>query len=196
MAVQRYEQSPSSGYLRNGEILSGLRIPTIQWQFESKIDLREERDLTVISHPYVVVVSQECDLYWDYVARSRDDSSGEGLGNKDISEILVADLYTMAELTASSDIRVKAWGRIKKLENPRYHSLEAATDEDEGIDIPERSVDFKSMFGVDPNLMYSLLAQDDIQRLGRLANGYRLQMIQRLMAYQGRVDLPDDFEET
>lgn len=192
MTVQRYENPPSNGRLQNGEILRGLSIPTPKWPFESDIDFDQEILFPQILHPYVVVVSQECDLYWDYLDRLSGESTGERR-NKEIPEILVAEMFNVAELRESANINGGLWKEIKKHQNSRFHYF-PPSEPDTNPEVTELAADFKSVFGVDPNLLYSLLKQSRIDRVATLQTDFRRQLNQRLMNWLGRVDLPDDFE--
>jgi hypothetical protein len=68
--------SSSRGALHQGEVLSGVkqyvRVPS-----EDAV-----AKFMVIVHPYCVILSQECDLDWDFSARAEvDDSSPKLLSN-------------------------------------------------------------------------------------------------------------------
>jgi hypothetical protein len=59
-----YQASDKGSSLRQGEILTGV----IQYRPVISELLQEEQELSfdAVLHPYAIVVTQDCDLDWDY----------------------------------------------------------------------------------------------------------------------------------
>jgi hypothetical protein len=60
-----YDRSLPDGPLRQGEILSNV----IQLKLDLSTIDDEDKRFDPIVHPYAVIVSQDCDLDWDFKAR-------------------------------------------------------------------------------------------------------------------------------
>jgi hypothetical protein len=67
--VAIYAPSPNDGTLRQGELLSALI--QVRLSLATVVDEPEAPEFETIVHPFAIVVSQDCDLDWDFKARQR-----------------------------------------------------------------------------------------------------------------------------
>lgn len=118
--VSIYLPSPTSGALRQGEILSYL--------IEANLDigvLKDTQTFEVVSkvHPYVIVMTQDCDLDWDYKERLKEGQSEEDT-NKRIPNVFFCELETASVLRDRPKVTSDIWKRIANNRDERYHFFE------------------------------------------------------------------------
>ena len=103
--------------LRQGEILSEL--------IEARIDLStlqaETLGLQLYSHPYALILTQDCDLDQDFKARL-----GLNKPDKLIPAVLFCEVFTAEELRGTGGITSDMWRRISQNKDERYHFLQKA----------------------------------------------------------------------
>ena len=101
-----------TGSLRQGEILSHLT--------QIKLDVSSlGHDMPVVvrvEHPYAIVITQDCDLDWDFRARE-----GDGKEEKLVPSVLLCQMMTAAELRGSEGMNSSRWSNVKINKNERYH---------------------------------------------------------------------------
>ena len=150
--------------------------------------------------PYGFILSQECDLQWDYEAHN-----GEKVKhNSFLNSILCCPAYHATDLMEGTHLyeeknyKMREFGKPGKKENtswkfvkqnsdPRYHYLEPFKVED--IVIPELVLDFKHYYSVPRDLFYSL--KDGIEYKARLNIPFREFVSQRFAYYLSRIGLPE-----
>lgn len=85
-----YLGSDKGSSLRQGEILTGV------FQYNPVIDEipkeSQELSFTPIFHPYAIVITQDCDLDWDYKARVTNNNPAKFLNSIILCEIGTAEL--------------------------------------------------------------------------------------------------------
>lgn len=154
-------------------------------------------DISLIRYPYVVVLSQECDLRQDYSQRSAHSEQPLN-GDKLIRSVIVAPLYNFEHFREGSHYSnlgykmtdeyrspAKTPARIlMQNNNPRYHYLEF----DESIPIVKSIIDFKHFFTVDISTLYSLKKANYICSIDV---PYRERISQRFANFLSRIGLPD-----
>jgi hypothetical protein len=94
--------------LRQGELITDL----IQYIYQPTSELAD-----VTAHPLVIVLSQDCDLLWDFEQRIKG-----GQGN--LNGVLVYEVHVASEFKGTlpgGDI----WRRLIQNKDERYHFLEA-----------------------------------------------------------------------
>jgi hypothetical protein len=185
---QIYVPCFQDGPLRQGEIVIGL----IQARLNIDSINSPEPIVDYIIHPYAIVVSQDCDLSWDY--RARQDQAEV---HKLIPNILFCEVSTAEELRGrgpEAGINRKTWNDVKNNKHERYHFLQAiARDEDVmGEGLPELGIDFKRYFTIPAAEVYIRLNSNEIQRRCRLVSPYLEHFSTRFAYYQFRVALPAD----
>lgn len=183
-----YSPSQTDTSLKQGEIVSNL--PQIVLSPESFLS-EEEKDLKVLKriHPLAIVLTQDCDLEWDFRERKQDEPKPEKL----IPSILFCEIHTAEELSSSPDINSKIWARVKRNKDERYQFLNRITpvDDAHGIGIQELGIDFKRYFTVPTDELYSRFEQDTKRRCF-LNSPYSQHLISRFFYFQSRIGLPED----
>ena len=184
-----YDESPTNGPLRQGEILKGIR----EVRFK-EIDVPDEITSELISvpievhiHPRAIVLSPDCDLHWDYHARQGGDSPGTKL----MSHVLLCDLEDEAALREARVPSSKQRRMIKQNRDERYHYFRLS-ETDSGSAIDEFYIDFKKMFALPTEYIFH---ESDTRRIGRIAvlrPPWNQHLIDRFTYFLGRVGLPDD----
>lgn len=195
--VPKYIPSEPSGAIRQGEIISGLIVTRI----DPTTMFQEEPDFIPEQHPYVIVVSQDCDLDWDYKARLPENVKDLKQRHKILPNILFCMMTTARQLRdrdndipKDKEMNSNAWDQIRINKHERYHFFESI---DSGLDsrregIPELGVDFKRYFSVSTDEVYTQLNQNALQRC-RLNSPYLEHFSTRFCYYQFRIALPGDY---
>lgn len=162
----------------------------------------DEQRLVVeqILFPWVCVLTQECDLQWDYSARWRGDAPPDY--GQALLSVLAAPMYNADHLksgTHLSDLRIRArddapfvcryiptkeWkSYTTRNRDPRYHYMNPP----ESTALPPVVIDFKHYFG----LSAEVLARSPEKCLGVLGRLDRIHLSQRFASFLTRVGLPD-----
>lgn len=172
------------GALHQGEVLSGV----IQYVRVPAEDDTVPRFLPTV-HPYCVVLSQECDLDWDFTARADADQSSAKL----LTNVLCCTAAGESEVRRSKGLNSTIWGRVKKNKDERYQYLEECPSDVDatGIGIPLLVLDFKGYFSIPTTEIYEQLQEDAVQRC-RLTTPYAEHLSLRFAFFQARVALPRD----
>lgn len=176
---------PNSPYLRQGEIIEGLFELQIQIPSEPSIDLNQPAKLDRIDHPYSIVVSQDCDLEWDYKARSEEASE-----DKLLTHVLFCALFTPDETKSRSGKMSQLWKRVIQNQDERYHHLDEAPVNGTEENLPELIADFKTTFSLPVEFVYWLVSTSQAIRKGALFSPYLEDFIHRLYSFLGRVATP------
>ncbi len=164
--------------------------------------LSEKKQLDVLSTPYALVLTQECDLKWDYEGHGGDKKKH----NQYLNSILCCPAYPETELREGTHLyEVKgedhkmrefvapgkkentSWKQVKQNSDPRYHYLQRFLVDD--IVIPELVLDFKHYYSVPRDLFY--LRKDEAEYLARLNVPFRELVSQRFAYFLSRVGLPE-----
>ena len=133
---------PGSDWLRQGEILEGLlELRAVPTQGSTKDDL--DVDIETAPHPLAVVVSQDCDLEWDYKARR-----GLVVPHELLSHILFCDLYEHGQVRTREDVKSDIWKRIRQNQDERHHSFPGVSAENGDVILSPVIMDFKSYFSM------------------------------------------------
>jgi hypothetical protein len=145
--------------------------------------------VTVVQ-PYVVVLTQDCDLLQDYERRQ----SGE-------SGTLNGILFYEAQPTPDARLGMPRggdiWKRVYNNKDERYHYLEKvpANCDCLGQGLPDLVIDFKRCFTLDiPEIYRQLSAGERARRRTRLETPYREHLQARVAFYLQRVGIPRPHE--
>lgn len=168
--------------LRQGEIITGIT----QFLYDSGTEL-----IQPLSHAYVVVLNQDCDLLWDFENRN---------GGKDSP--LHSVLFYIAERTSDKRTKVaqgsEIWKRVTRNTDERYHVLSPVDPsrdlEKEGC--PSLAIDFKAFFTIPPDEVYRQIGAGTAKRRARLNGPYREHLQSRAAYYSQRVSLPTQHRVT
>jgi hypothetical protein len=173
-----------AGALRQGEIISDFMQP--------HVDIEKLRagtvELVPVTHLYVIVLSQDCDLGQDFSRRT--------FGQ--VENLLDSVLFCAA--TAADDdfrygilgVNSTEWKKLRENREPRFHFLRSVVQGDDlaATGLPELVVDFKRYFALPTPEAYYWL-ESSIRRC-RLESPYLEHLSNRFGAYISRVGLPVD----
>lgn len=148
-------------------------------------------NISKVIFPYVIVLTQDCDLQQDYEFRCSKKSSQD----KYLISILVAPLYNfehfcqgdhLIEIGIKSSIinKKKTPGEnLIKNQTPRYHYL------DFGLESPvvPSVIDFKHYFSISTDIAYRLKKQYFVFSVSQL---YREDISHRFASFLSRIGLP------
>jgi len=151
-------------------------------------------EISKIIFPYVIVLTQDCDLNQDYTVRwSKRDSDNE---DKKIFSVIVAPLYNLEhvfngvhlseiEMKMAPITRNKTPGKnLKNNQTPRYHYLEFPSN----IPIVPSIIDFKHYFTVNVEYLKRHKKSNFICQVREL---YREDISQRFSSFLSRIGLPE-----
>lgn len=184
-----YRSPVSVGPLRQGEILSSVDQHVIQLSeqvVEASVTFR------VKSHPFAVVLSQDCDLAQDFSGRASGLSSAVRQLIDDVllcAVDLADNMKTGGSIATGSDI----WKRIVQNKDDRFQYLRAvaADNDSQGAGIPPLLIDFKRAFTIPTEVLYGLLGKT-IKRRTVLTSPYLEHLSSRYAYFISGVALPRD----
>lgn len=144
-----------------------------------------------IEIPYFVVLTQSCDLEWDFKDRYKRSSEKR---DKFIQSILVCPAYVAesfkggqhleSQSLVMQDYHGKTWPLIKDNNNSRYHFLK----KNEELGIPDLVIDFKQYYTIPTHILYKFYKQHYV---GSLMPLFREALSHRFAFYLSRIGLPD-----
>ena len=187
---------PSSGALRQGEILSEV------WEYRvdfPSVKLPSHYTVQPIEYPRLIVMAADCDLLWDYESRQRigRNEVDESNENSILPHILLCRAYEQAEIrNTRPTINSSIWQRISKNQDERYHHLNAAdVGGDPTNNLPDLYLDFKKSLSIPTSHIYSgMESSDESSRINRIAIVppiYVHDMMHRFYGFLSRVGTPD-----
>ena len=149
---------------------------------------------SIIKFPLVIVLTQDCDLTWDYASRNRE----KGDQDKYLFSVIVAPLYNYDHFSTGdhlSELGQKMRALSPKLtatenknlmsnETPRYHYLEF----DDAVPIVNSVIDFKHYFTVSVTKLQEHKKSHYVCSVSEL---FRERISQRFSNYLSRIGLPD-----
>jgi len=151
-------------------------------------------EISKIVFPFVVVLTQDCDLNQDYTIRWA--KNGGSNHDKKIISVIVAPLYNVEHVYSGEHLseldmimaeikKGKTPGKtLRQNQTPRYHYLEFPTD----IPIVSSVIDFKHYFTVNVEYLKKHKKTNFICQIGPL---YREDVSQRFSSYLSRIGLPE-----
>lgn len=178
--------------MRQGEILANVReyVPTL--------DAIDGGDLVinVIEHPFLLIVSQDCDLDWDYNANNylADDASGEQIVDnpRSITSVLCCELHEAGAIRHREGVNSGMWKQIRNNSDERYQFL-STIEVSDGLPhgMPETCIDFKRFVSIRPSILYRQIRNHTCVRRGVLMSPYMEQVCRRYSCYASRIALPE-----
>ena len=189
---------PQSGALRQGEILGDIwdhvpRYPPMESQPGQSFSIDS------VHYEYVVVMSPDCDLEWDFKARFPDQESREQLIpqsnisdlSASLSHVFLARFYRQEKIRSSikgSDI----WKRIEQNQDERYHHFKAAPVNElpESV-LPDLYIDFKKALAIPTKSLYEGLRAQGIKRIALIPDIYIHDLMHRYYGFLSRIALPE-----
>lgn len=179
-----YSPSVPGAALRQGEILSGMEQVRLSLSSVGTDQLRVE----LVNHPYAIIVSQDCDLEWDFKARHNCATV-----DKLIPSVLFCEVVAAEALRGRPDIKSDIWRRIQTNKDERYHFLQAVGSNQDypGEGLPELGIDFKRFFTIPTDEVYRRF-ELGCRRRCRLVSPYAEHLSTRYCCYLFRIALPAD----
>lgn len=179
---------------RSERISQGDIIQDVEF-IEYAIEKEGVVEISKIKFPYVIVLTQDCDLEQDYKNRTDSNSSNQ---DKHLISVIVAPLYNiehvfdgkhLSELglqmqSISKNPKKTDHNNLKKNNNPRYHFLEF----DESIKIVDSVIDFKHYFTVNASYLKESKKNNFVGKVDAL---YREDISQRFASFLSRIGLPE-----
>jgi hypothetical protein len=185
-----YQPSNRNTSLKQGEILTNVTQyrPVVD---ELSQDLQELSFETIL-HPYAIVVTQDCDLDWDYTARQDDSAQLSKL----LNSIILCEISSAQEVRATDNMNSKEWGLVSSQRHERFYFFEKILPECEleQMGLPELTADFKKVFGIDAATLYRQLELGIVKRRAVLYSPYLEHFSTRYHSFHGRVALPSQYE--
>jgi len=169
-----------------GRILQGDILRDVKFNYAI-----QENSIIKYFVPYMIVLSQDCDLKQDF-NNHMDDSSNKK-HDKYLPSILVCPAYLSDDFRKgkhleSFDLKMesknsKQFKDIKNNQNPRYHYLEHYPE----YQIPSLVLDFKHYYTFHTEYLYSIYGNHYMSSLNEL---FREALSQRFSYYLSRIGLP------
>jgi hypothetical protein len=194
-----YDVPPQFGALRQGEILTGIceyrpRLAPIAQTHQTGVDV------VPIHHPYMIIMTADCDLDWDFKARFANQQAEEFYDDEVILQhealpaiiphILLCEVYDSAAVRArvpASDI----WKRIRQNQDERYHYFQATSIGEPSIDqLSDVCLDFKKTLALPTQSIYNGICAHGIHRFAIVPPIYIHDLMHRFYGFLSRVGLP------
>jgi hypothetical protein len=170
--------------LRQGEVLTSF----IRYELDVE-KLRERQPIEVfqVTHPIVVVLSQDCDLEQDFTRRQKGKSD-----NLLASVLFCSVAMNDDEFRHGTGLGTKEWKKVVENREPRLHYLRAVPQADDALNegLPDLIVDFRQYFSLPTEEAY--FCAQAARRRCRLDTPYAEHLSQRFFSHMGRVALPLD----
>jgi hypothetical protein len=186
-----YRASNEKEALRQGEILTGI-IQFVPIPAESSSDEKNIQFKSIL-HPYAIIITQDCDLDWDYTARQ----SG-GKANKLLNSVIFCEVYTAEDIRydKNREMNSSEWNLVKTNRHQQYHFFEKVPSDCDLTEkgLPELTVDFKKVFAIDAEYLYHQISSRIARRLTLLECRYLEHFSHRYHDYHGRVALPAQYQ--
>jgi hypothetical protein len=179
------------GRLRQGDIIQNVEY--LEYTKESNGVI----EVSKIVFPYVIILTQDCDLLQDYNYRNIEKNNED----KYLLSVLVAPLYnyehvcdgnhlTNLGINSSTIDRKRTSGkRLRQNQTPRYHYLEFES----GSPLVPSVIDFKHYFAVSVEHMNECKEKYFVCSVTEL---YREDILQRFASFLSRIGLPELSSET
>ena len=182
-----------SGRIRQGDI-----FPNVPY-YESYTETNGEFELVVYDFPYVIVLTQDCDLQQNKTAREKAADRSQFIENdKHLISVIVAPLYNSEHLFLGRHLDLlgivsqaqnsKLKKPITNNQNPRYHYMEF----DDSVVVPNSVVDFKHYFTISVGWLETNIER----RVCGIDPLYRELISQRFSNYLSRIGLPNSNERS
>jgi len=182
----------NDGQIHQGDIYRNIQC------IEQAEEINGEITIITITYPYVIILSQECDLHEDYEKRFEDkEQDGIIYADKLLGHVLAVPLYNYSHFiegkhleklgydmsTNFSNKKSTAHKSLIQNEISRYHYFNLPSD----ADMVDCVADFKHFFTVNLSYLYSI--KEDQERVS-IDVLFRERISQRFTNYLARIGLP------
>lgn len=169
-----------------GDILRDIEY--IEWITENPEE--EKLQIPKIQLPYIVVLTQDCDLEQDYNSKQDNNRENE---DKFLQSILVCPAYMATSVKEGTHLKdyglnrqripSNQFGEVKKNHMYRYHYLESDIE----LQIPEMVIDFKQYYTIPRDKLYEFYKTKYLATINYL---FRESLSKRFAYYLSRIGLP------
>ena len=152
-------------------------------------------------HPYIIILTQDCDLGHDYFSRYPDNTKFD---NEDmetrfrenperyrLSQIIVCVAQQESEIKSSAyEMNSKIFYRVKNNQEQRFHHLgpwRISKQENSSLDL---YVDFKRTFSLQTSSLYNSVYQQPNRRIALVPQPQILDLSHRHACFFSRIPLP------
>lgn len=182
--LPKYSKCTNSGRLSQGEILSGLVHIR---QLVDSIGSDVGPILDEITHPYAIILTQDCDLESDFGRGESDRQIGMSLPS-----VLFCEATILTSLRSNLPLGTHIWKRITQNKDERYQCLEAVPADVDSIGDGTEAlgIDFKRYFTIPTIEVYKRVELLQVKRRCRLVTPYAEQLSTRFFNFQARIALP------
>lgn len=149
-------------------------------------------EIISITLPYAIVLTQDCDLEWDYEKRSNTPDKVL-TDDKTLQSILICPAYIAEQLQNGEHLKAldltmqkwasDLWKHIRRNQNERFHFLEEDTENN----MPNLVIDFKHYYTVPAEDIYSIA---DAKYKISIKLLFREDISRRFANYLSRIGLP------
>jgi hypothetical protein len=138
-------------------------------------------------HPLAIVMSQDCDLVQDHLARD-----GKAKEDKTIPNVLFCEVVTAVALKGNVDDR--QWKSIKINDNKRFQFLQRIEPINDALStgLSEMGIDFKRYFTMPTDEVYLRIKLGEAKRRSVLVSPYLEHLSSRFAFFLSRVALEED----
>ncbi|NEP57662.1 MAG: hypothetical protein F6K31_11660 [Symploca sp. SIO2G7] len=185
-----YQVPEKGSSVRQGEILTGV----IQYKpvVDELLQGQQELSFEAVCHPYAIVVTQDCDLDWDYKARWSENIQQSKL----LNSIILCEIETARVIRDTTDnMNSATWKLVSSHRHERFYFFEKILPEcefeQEGL--PELTADFKRVFGIDAATLYHQIELGIVKRRAVLISPYLEHFSRRYHSFHSRVALPSQY---
>lgn len=182
----------ADGALRQGELICGLHEYRPVESGNQGSTAGDSIQVTRRVHPYAIVMSQDCDLEQDHLARV---AQGGGVlaGGPDrlLPNVIFCEVVEASTLRLQDGLNSDLWRRVLRNSHQRYQYLSKvppARDRSR-TGLPDLGIDFKKYFTVPTSFVYEQLSTT-VERRCRLVSPYLEHLSTRFSYYQFRIALP------
>lgn len=178
-----FEASKVNSALTQGELLSNVLV--------GRLDLNclfePEKAVELVTHPFVVVLSQDCDLETDFLKRIGKRKTGSLLPN-----ILLCEADYAENLRGDAGLKSAQWKLVRQNDFDRFHYLRGISPEHDAVGegITPLAIDFKKYFTVPGAELYLRIGEGQARRRAALISPYKEHISSRFYAFQSRIALP------
>lgn len=168
-----------------GDVFQGFKHRTVEVK-DDNLEIIE------IEEPFVTVVSQDCDLRWDFEYRKKETNPNQ---DKFISDVIIIPAYPAEQLkngmhlerlgfTMENSWGTEKWKILEQNKNERYHFL----GEDTEFGIPNLVLDFKRYYTVPREEIYKISNEKYTATINPL---FRENLSRRFANFLSRIGLPE-----